>query len=56
MPPAERQELKARLAEPAANASIHAATSLYLQQDIRYRAATAPVIRELMTTLATLKK
>ena len=50
--PTEQENLRAHLDTSAGRASLQAATAKYLSQDVHYRAATAPVINELMTTLA----
>ncbi|MCF7668472.1 MAG: hypothetical protein K9N48_01700 [Verrucomicrobia bacterium] len=47
----EKAALRNRLNEPDSRIIFQQAASRYLQQDIRYRAATAPVITELMITL-----
>jgi hypothetical protein len=52
----EKVALSAYLGSEAGRAQVHEATVRYLQKDVQFRAATAPVIRELMTTLATLQK
>lgn len=52
----EKQALRARLCSEEGRASVQQATREYLQKDVHFRAATAPVIQELMTTLATLQQ
>jgi len=52
----EKQALGAHLRSEAGRLAIRQATAQYLSQDVRYRATTAPVIRELMTTLAEVQK
>ena len=56
MTPAEKEALRAHLCSEAGHARIQKATAQYLGQDVRYRAATAPVITELMTTLTTVQQ
>lgn len=56
MTPEEKAALNTHLSSPVGRTSIQQATAQYLRQDIRYRAATAPVITELMTTLTALQK
>jgi hypothetical protein len=56
MTPAERAALGSYVTSPVGRATLQHATAQYLQQDVRYRAATASVIQELMTTLATVQK
>ena len=56
MTPEERAGLQARLNSPAGQAMLQQATAQYQSQDVYYRAAQQPVIRELMTTLAALRK
>ena len=52
----ERAALSARLSTPAGQAMLRQATARYLRQDVYYRAETAPVITELMATLAEIQK
>jgi len=52
MSPEEKQALKARLSTANGRQMLRQATAQYLRQDVHYRAATAGVIRELMTTVA----
>ncbi len=54
MSPAEKESLQTYLNSKAGRNKLAAATSHYLKKEVEYRAATEPVIRELMTTLATL--
>ena len=54
--PDEKQALGAYVRSDAGHATLQQATAQYLQQDARFRAGTAPVIQELMTTLATVNK
>lgn len=56
MTPEERSYLSAQLNSPEGVAQVRKATSQYLQQDVRYRAANAMVISELLTTLTSLKE
>jgi len=56
MTPEEKEALRAALQSEAGRVSVQQATSKYLAHDVRYRAATAPVIIELMTTLAEVQK
>jgi hypothetical protein len=56
MSPDERQALGTYLGTDAGRRSIQQATALYLSHDVYYRAATAPVISELMATLAAVQK
>ncbi len=51
----EKMYLGEQLNSPEGVAQVRKATSQYLQQDVRYRAANAMVISELLTTLTTLK-
>jgi len=48
----EKEELRDSLKTKDGRRMVQQATSQYLAQDVHYRAATAPVIRELMATLA----
>lgn len=52
----EREALGAHLRTAAAQRTLQDATALYLSQDVYYQAATAPVIEELMATLAAVQK
>jgi hypothetical protein len=56
MSSAEKESLNAFLRSDAGRATMQQATAQYLQQEVHYRAATAPVIAQLMTTLATVQK
>lgn len=56
MTPGEKAALGAYVNSPVGRATLQQATAQYLQQDVRYRATTASVIQELMTTLATVQK
>ncbi len=55
MTPEERQSLRVALATESGRTMLQKAASQYLSQDVRYRAATAPVIAELMTTISTVQ-
>ena len=48
----ERTALGSYFVSDAGHARLQQATALYLRQDAHYRAATAPVIRELLATVA----
>jgi hypothetical protein len=52
----EKQSLREHLGSDQGRATLQQATAKYLSQDVRYRAATAPVIAELMATLAEVQK
>ena len=52
----ERENLRAHLATEEGKKILQHATSAYLQKEVGYRAATAPVIKELVSTLADVKK
>ena len=54
--PEEKEALGAYLRTDAGRLTIQQASAKYLSQDVYYRAATAPVIRELMATLAEAQK
>jgi len=57
MTPDERAALGAYVRSDAGRATVRQATVQYLvQEDVHFRASTAPVIQELMTTLATVRK
>jgi len=56
MSPEEKQALRDYLYSGDGRATLEKATAQYLSQNVRYRAATAPVITELMMTLAELKE
>ncbi len=51
MSPEEKQALNARLSTADGRRMLQQATAQYLRQDVHYRAATAGVITELMTTV-----
>lgn len=50
--PEEKHGLSAYLRSDAGRVALQQATAQYLSHDVRYRSATAPVIAELMATLA----
>ena len=56
MSDAEREGLAAWLQSEEGRASLQHASGLYRSRDVAYRAATEPVIRELMATLASISK
>ena len=56
MTPEEKAALGAYVRSSGGSAKLHQATAQYLKQDVQFRASTAPVIQELMTTLATVQK
>jgi hypothetical protein len=56
MSPEEKEALGAFVRTDAGRQTVQQATTKYLSQDVYYRAATAPVIRELMATLAEVQK
>jgi hypothetical protein len=56
MSPEEKESLNAFLRTDKGRVTVEQATAKYLSQDVRYRAATAPVIRELMITLSEAQK
>jgi len=56
MSEAEQQALGDWVRSAKGRAEIQRASALYRSRDMAYRAATEPVIRELMTTLATLQQ
>lgn len=56
MTPAERQALGNYLRSGQGRTAVQQATAQYLSHDVRYRAATAPVIAELMMTLAAVRQ
>jgi hypothetical protein len=56
MTPAEKESLGAYLRTQAGQNTLKQATAQYLAQDVYYRAATAPVIAELMATLTAVQK
>jgi len=53
---ADRQALRQALGPDGGKTVVRVATDQYLGQDARYRAASAPVITELLTTLTELQK
>jgi hypothetical protein len=56
MSPEEKEALSAYLGSDAGRTTLSRATAQYLSQGVTYRSATAPVIQELMTTLAHIQK
>lgn len=54
--PGEKAALGAYVRSDAGHATLQQAAAQYLQEDVHFRASTAPVIQELMTTLATVRK
>jgi hypothetical protein len=56
MSPEEKRALHERVSSEQGREMLRDATAKYLSQDVRYRAATAPVIAELMATLAEVQK
>lgn len=54
--PAEKESLRSMLASDSGQLRVKQATAKYLSQDAHYRAATAPVIAELMVTLDRVQK
>lgn len=56
MRPEEKAALASHLGSAVGRATLQKATSAYLKRDVAYRAATAPVIAELMTTLAAVQQ
>ena len=52
----EKQALNARLSTAEGRRMLRQATAQYLRQDVHYRAATAGVITELMTTVVAVQK
>lgn len=56
MTPDEKKALAEHFNSPAGQAQVHAATASYQSKDARFRAVAAPVIQELMTTLAELQQ
>ena len=56
MLPEERAALQSRLNSASGQALLQRATAQYQRQDVYFRAAQKPVIAELMTTLAELRK
>jgi len=56
MSPEEKQALNALLNTPDGRRMLRQATAHYLAQDVHYRAATASVIQELLTTVVAVQK
>lgn len=56
MSPEEKESLNTYLHTEPARKTLQQATSQYLSQDVHYRAASLPVIEELMATLAAVQK
>jgi hypothetical protein len=54
--PEEKESLRAVLASDAGRATLQRATTAYLKKDVAYRATTAPVISQLMATIAEVQK
>lgn len=52
----ERETLRAYINSDAGRATIQKAAAAYLREDVAYRAATAPVVAELMATLVALQE
>jgi hypothetical protein len=52
----EKEALRSFIQSDTGRLTVRRATTQYLSQDVRYRAATAAVIRELMTTLTEIEK
>jgi hypothetical protein len=55
MTPEDKQALKDYFNSDAGRGQIQQATAAYLAKDVHFRTVTAPVIQELMTTLATVQ-
>jgi hypothetical protein len=53
--PAQRADLSARLEAGGGNSMLAQATAQYNTQDVRYRGETAPVISQLLKTIASAK-
>jgi hypothetical protein len=53
--PEERAALRAQIQSPAGVAMLRRATAQYNAQDVRYRGQTAPVISQLLQTIASLQ-
>lgn len=51
MSPEERQTLATYFHSPAGRAQVQQATACYMGKDVRFRSVSAPVIKELLTTL-----
>ena len=56
MTPEEKKALGTFFNSEAGRQTLQQATACYLRQDVRYRAGTAPVIFQLMTTVASVQK
>jgi hypothetical protein len=56
MTPEEKQSLGDYLRSPTGREALARATVEYLKRDVEYRSATAPVIAELMATIAHVQK
>ncbi|MCX6904348.1 MAG: hypothetical protein NTW03_12895 [Verrucomicrobia bacterium] len=56
MTPEEKENLRAYVTSEAGRKTLQQATAHYLEKDVGYRSATAPVIKELVSTLAAVKK
>jgi hypothetical protein len=52
----EKEALNSYLRSDAGRTVLQRAASEYLQKDVHFRAATAPVIQELMTTVSTVQR
>lgn len=51
MSPEERQTLATYFHSPAGRAQVQQATAFYMGKDVRFRSVSAPVIKELLTTI-----
>jgi hypothetical protein len=56
MSPEEKESLNAYLHTGPGRQTVQQATAKYLSQDVYYRAATASVIHELLTTISDVRK
>jgi hypothetical protein len=56
MSPDEKANLRACLQSDAGRGILRQATAEYLRRDVQYRASTAPVIAELMATMAAIQQ
>ena len=54
--PQQRAGLSAQLQTPEGQSMLRKATAQYNSQDVQYRGQTAPVIAQLLTTIATVQK
>lgn len=54
--PEEKSALGAYLGSDAGHSTIHQAAAEYMREDVHFRAATAGVVRELLTTVAAAQK